>query len=235
MRGKIIAALVSLLLLVGALAAVAILLFQVRVIKVSGCGSLDAQEVAALSGIKIGQNIFFVDKQAAMESLAGNPVVKPVSVKVVYPYTVEIAIEERTAAAYIDVGSVRLTIDSEAVVIAVDDNPQGDALPQAAGFSTARFELGHALGEDAYKREVFTRLLTALAGSGIEYVCIDLTYASAIKLTTADGFIVELGNEDNLTIKFSLTLRMMEEAGALGKSGGIIDVTTAKKAYYREN
>ncbi len=234
-KGKRIAALISLLVLACALVFVAYELFQVREIKVSGCVTIEAEQIAEQAGVEYGQCIIFVDTDAAMKALAANPRVKPVSVKIVFPYSVVIEIAERTPAGYIDADGVRLTIDSEGVLLAVDMNPAGEVFPQVTGFSTARFEVGQPLGEDAYKRTVFSGLLSAIRNSGIDIVRIDLTYTSAIKLGTKDGYTLELGNENKLDTKLSLAAYAMAEIAAQGKTGGILDVATAEKAYYREN
>lgn len=234
-KGKRMAALISVIVLACALIFIAFELFQVREIKVSGCITLDTQQIEEQSGIEYGQIIFFVDTDAAMAALATNPNVKPVSVKVVYPYSIEIEIAERTPVAYIDLDGVRLAIDSEGVLLSVDMSPQGEALPQVFGFSTARFEVGQPLGEDAYKRSVFSGLLAALADSSLDIVRIDISYAASIKLETQDGYTLELGDESELTTKFTLAQRMMDEVATLGKVGGTIDVATTDHAYYREN
>lgn len=234
-KGKRIAALLSLLVLACVLVFVAFMLFQVREIKISGCDTLDAAQIEEQSGIEYGQIIFFVDTDAAMVALATNPKVKPVSVKVVYPYSVEIEIVERTPVAYIDLDGVRLAIDNEGVLLSVDMSPQGEALPQVFGFSTARFEVGQPLGEDAYKRNVFSSLLAALTDSSLDIVHIDISYAASIKLETQDGYTIELGDESELAAKLTLAQRMMDEITTLGKAGGTIDVATGKTAYYREN
>lgn len=234
-RGKRIAALISLLVLGCVLVFVAFMLLQVREIHITGCSTLEEKQVEELSGIEYGECIFFVDTETVMEALAANPAIKPVSVKIVYPYSVDIEIAERTPAAYIDTDGMRLTLDSEGVLLSVDMAPQGEALPQVVGFSTARFEVGQPLGEDAYKRSVFSSLLQALGNYELGVACIDITYASSIKLMTPDGFTIELGNEDDLAAKLKLALQMKEKVIALGKTGGIIDAATGKTAYFRES
>jgi cell division protein FtsQ len=210
-------------------------LFQVRSITVAGCSSLSEEQVETLSGLKYGECIFFVDTEEVKEALAANPYVEPVSVRITYPYTVAIEIRERIPAAYVDVNGVRLTIDSAAVVLAVDPAPAGEVSPTVAGFSTDRFELGQPLGEDAYKREVFTGLLSALAGSGLDIVRIDMTYTVSMKIITRDGFTIQLGDENALAGKLSLAGDMINQMAAQGRNGGVIDVSTGETAYYREN
>jgi cell division protein FtsQ len=234
-KGKRTVALISVLIFLCALIFVAYELFQVREIKVAGCVVLSGEQVEALSGLERGQCIFFVDTDAVMKALEANPTVKPVSVSIEYPYSVLIEIEERMPAAYIDKDGIRLTIDKEAVLLAVDTSPAGEAVPMAVGISADRFEVGQPLGEDAYKRKVFSDLLSALPESGFNIVRFDLTYTSSIKLDTTEGFTIELGDESALETKLSLARSMMDRMAQQGKTGGIIDVSTAESAYYREN
>lgn len=234
-KGKRIAALICVLTLFCALIFVAYELFQIRAITVSGNNALNKEQVEALSGLDYGQSIFFVNEDQVMEALASDPYISPVSVKIEYPYTVVIEIAERTPAAYIDTNGVRLTIDSDAVVLEVDTSPAGEVYPMVVGISTDRFEVGQALGEDAYKRSVLSGLLGALRESGMEAVRIDLTYSSALKVGTKEGYAIELGDAGSLPKKLQLARYAMDDMLRQGKMSGIIDVSTGEKAYCREN
>ncbi len=234
-KGRRIAAFISLLLLVCAVLFVGYMLFQVRNISVTGCASLTEEQVEALSGLEYGECIFLVNTDDVMDALKADPLVDPVSVTIEFPYTVAIEIQERTPAAYIDTSGVRLTIDSEAVVLSVDNNPQGEVSPVVTGISTDRFEVGQPLGNDTYKRKVFSDLLNALGAYDLEIAAFDLTYTASIKLQTQNGFCIQLGNADNMATKLSLACYAIGQLAAQGKTGGIIDVSTGAAAYYREN
>ena len=234
-KGKKVVTLISVILLICSIIFVAYELFQVREVTVTGCSTLTQEEVAALSGLTEGECIFFVEPEEVKEALKTNPIVDPVSVTIVYPYTVEIEIRERTPAAYVDAAGVRLTIDSEAVILSVDTNPEGEVNPMVIGIATDRFEVGQPLGDDAYKRKVFSDLLSALQDSDMDIVIIDVTYTSSIELQTRGGLLIQLGDADALTTKLSLASYAMGELAAQGKTTGIIDVSTAAAAYYREN
>jgi cell division septal protein FtsQ len=234
-KGRKAVTLISVILLAGSLIFVAFELFQVREISVAGCATRDAAQVAALSGLTPGQCIFFVNTEKVKDSLKSNPIIDPVSVTIVYPYTVAIEIRERTPAGYIDADGVRLTIDSEAVLLSVDTTPEGEVAPMVTGISTDRFEVGQPLGDDAYKRKVFSDLLSALADSNLKIVGIDLTYTSSVKLQTNAGLIIQLGNGDALATKLSLADYAVSELFKQGKGTGTLDVSTGVNAYYREN
>ncbi len=234
-KSKRVKALISAAILICALIFVAYELFQVREIKITGCASLSEAQVETLSGLRRGQCIFLVNTDAVNEALEQNPYVKPLRVSIEYPYTVVIGIEERTPAAYIDKGDIRLTIDREGVLLEVDASPAGDAKPTVSGLSTDRMEVGQPLGEDAYKRKVFSDLLSASQNAGIDIQCYNLDYTAAIKLVTGDRFTVELGDENALDAKLNLAQHAIAEMKEQGKTGGIIDVATGEIAYYREN
>jgi hypothetical protein len=103
------------------------------------------------------------------------------------------------------------------------------------GISTDRFEVGQPLGDDAYKRKVFSDLLSVLADSNLKIVGIDLTYTSSVKLQTNAGLIIQLGNGDALATKLSLADYAVSELFKQGKGTGTLDVSTGVNAYYREN
>jgi len=233
-RGRIVT-IITVILLICSIIFVAYELFQVREITVTGCSTLTQEQVAALSGLTMGECIFFVQPEEVEETLKADPIVDPVSVTIVYPYTVAIEIRERTPAAYIDAAGVRLTVDSEAVLLSVDTSPEGEVTPMVTGIATDRFEVGQPLGDDAYKRKVFSDLLSALQDCDLDIVTIDVTYTSSIEIETRGGYLIQLGDADKLETKLSLASYAIGELATQGKTAGIIDVSTAAAAYYREN
>jgi cell division protein FtsQ len=211
------------------------MVFRVREVAVSGCRTLDAEEVARLSGLEYGQNIFLLDKQAVMDALSKDPHIKPVSVDVAYPDRVTITIKERTPAGYIEKSGALIVIDEEGWVLDVLTRPSGDERPMIAGLQADAFEVGQALTSgDMFRVDVMTRVLQAASAAGIAPAKVDVTLAADIVMMTADGLAVELGDDMLLDKKMALVNALSAELAGMGKTGGILNVSSVDKAYFRE-
>jgi cell division septal protein FtsQ len=64
---------------------------------------------------------------------------------------------------------------------------------------------------------------------------VDVTLAADITLTTPDNMVVELGDDTQLDKKMALVVKLKEKIASSGKTGGILNVSSVDKAYFREN
>lgn len=234
-KGKRVLTVIALLLFIGALIFVAYQLFQVRTIAVTGCETRSQDDIIALCGIEYNTSILAVDKQEVMAKLNADPYIKPVSVDFKYPDQVLITIEERKEAAWIQKDSACIVIDHEGWVLRLDTQPQEGGYPLVTGLPADTVQIGQQLGtSDVFKIGVLTRLLDALKSAEISPVSIDISLAADIVLTLSDGMTVEVGDDTALDEKFVLMKASQGEIAGMGKSGGVLDVSSVKNAYYRE-
>jgi cell division septal protein FtsQ len=234
-KGRRALLIISALLLIVALVFVAYMVFRVREVAVVGCQSLDAKDVASMSGLKYGQCIFLLDKQEVMDALAADSRIKPVSIDVEYPDRVTITIKERIPTAYIEKSGALIVIDDEGWVLDVKNQPAGVERPLVYGLQADAFEVGQQLSSgDMFRVDVMTRVLQAVEKAGIDLESLDVTLAADIMLTTADGLVVELGDDTQLDKKMALVNTLVKEIASMGKTGGILNVSSVDKAYFRE-
>lgn len=126
-RRRAIAIAAAVVLLLAALAA--ILPFtpalQVKNIAVDGAQHTSAEEVADASGVALGTPMGRVDTHAAAVGVAGLPWVKSVTARRQWPSTLQIAVEEHVAVAYVVDGEGSHLIDASGERFAVDTPPEG--------------------------------------------------------------------------------------------------------------
>jgi cell division protein FtsQ len=226
---------ISALLLIVVLAFVAYMVFRIREVVVQGCLSLDPADIAEQAGLEYGQSIFFLDKQAVMDTLEKDPRIKPVSVEAQYPDRVVITIEERQPAAYIEKGGALVVIDDTGWVLSVLSQPTGMERPLVVGLQADAFEVGQELSSgDMFRVDVMSRVLQAAEAAGIGLDTVDVTLAADITLTATDGLVVELGDDTQLDKKMALVNTLKAKIASLGKTGGILNVSSVDKAYFRE-
>ena len=235
-KGKKALVIISVIILVFALAFAAYKLFRVREVTVIGCETLSEEDVIALSGLVYDQLIIEVDTDAVLEAVDENPYIKPVSVRIVYPDGVEITIEERKKAAYIQKEDTLLIIDNECCLLEVITQTALEGYPFVLGLQTDEFTVGQRLGvSDTFVLDVLSNVLQSAQEAGIGLISIDVSLAADVVLEIAEGFTVELGDDTELSTKFALIESSLEELKEQGKTGGILDVASATRVYYCEN
>jgi cell division protein FtsQ len=221
---------------IAALVFVAIMLFKVRTITVAGCETRSSDDIIALSGLEYNTSILEVNKQEVQTALSADPYIKPISVEIKYPDHVLITIEERKEAARIEKDSAYIIIDREGWVLRFETQPDAAAYPLVTGLPADTVLIGQQIGtSDVFKIGVLTRLLDALKTAEIAPVTIDISLAADIVLTLPDAMIVELGDDTALDEKIKLMKAGQGEIAGMGKTGGVLDVSSVKNAYYREN
>lgn len=234
-KGKKALLIISAVLLLAALVFVAYVIFRVKEVAVMGCETLEAKAVVDLSGLKYGENIFLLDKQAIMDALSTEPRIKPVGVEVKYPSRVIITVEERMPAAYIEKNGALVVIDNEGWIIDVKTQPVGTERPLVYGLQADAFEVGKPLSSgDMFRVEAMTRVIKAAEDGKIILNSVDVTLAADIVVMLANGLTVELGDDTQLDEKMALVNASVKEIENLGKQSGILDVSSVDKAYFRE-
>jgi cell division protein FtsQ len=78
--------------------------FSVHEIRVSGAKRKSDEQIVALSGAKVGDNVFAVDTNAVEQKLLTDPWIKQVKVTRALPNTLSIELEERDSAALASIG-----------------------------------------------------------------------------------------------------------------------------------
>lgn len=88
---------------------------EIRTIRTSGCNLIDCEKIAAHAGIVPGRNIFFADVARATRLLEDDPWIDRAIVKRILPDTIEIKVEERRAAAVLELDTACL-VDTHGTV-----------------------------------------------------------------------------------------------------------------------
>ena len=233
--GRRVLVIISIIILILALGFMGYKLFRVRDISIDGCETLSPDDIIALSGITYDQHLLEINMQKAVEQIEEDPFVETASIDIVYPDTIAITVQERKPAAYVAVESTVIIIDADGYVLEVGVLTDTGGYPQVTGLQISDFVIGQRIGaQDEFRLDVLSRVLEQTTTFGIEVTVVDVTRTADIKLHLADGLTVELGDDMQLEKKLSLTISAREALPEQADSGGILDVASAKTAYYRE-
>ncbi|MDR1670015.1 MAG: FtsQ-type POTRA domain-containing protein [Oscillospiraceae bacterium] len=199
------------------------LFFKVKEILVEGTAAYTEQEVAALSGIHSGDNIFLINKISAARSiLAKLPYIKKVRISRDLPGTVIIHLTESAPAGMIENRGLYWLFDTQGTLlesVAVLTPPK---LPVVRGVTLSSPLSGDEINfpdEHKAKREPMLELLRALQThelwEGVSDV--DVTQLSNLRFTH-EVCKVELGTPDMIERKLQtmvLALEQIEGPGTL--------------------
>jgi cell division protein FtsQ len=84
---------------------------RIRELRFTGLAHASADELSALSPVKVGDHLFFADLGAVKPSLSRHPWVRSAEAHRSWPPAVVISVHERTAAALVDLGGLYLVDD----------------------------------------------------------------------------------------------------------------------------
>lgn len=99
--------------------------FDVTAIEAKGNGYYDSETVIKMSNMKVGTNIFRVEKKKAEEVLLKDPYIREAKVKRKLPHTLVINVVERTEDAAFPYGEAFILINLDKMVLRrVDEEPK---------------------------------------------------------------------------------------------------------------
>ncbi|MDR2420744.1 MAG: FtsQ-type POTRA domain-containing protein [Oscillospiraceae bacterium] len=208
--------------------------FRVERITVTGSMRYTEDEIISASGIERGDNLFFMDRDAAARRITGAmPYVAVVRIERRAPGTAVIEITESRAVAAVAEGGSYWKIDSGGRVLERTDFAGTAGLIRVSGFSPRTPKEGGQLEtEESYEtqRGFLLEVLSAIESRGIagDVSNLDITNISAITFTYRGDVSVNLGGGDNASFKLDKFLSELErEPGFRGR----IDVSKDGRTY----
>lgn len=114
-------------------------IFNITDIQVINNNNISQQEIISLSGIQKGENTFKLFKGEIINKIKENPYVENVTIRRVLPGTVQIEIEERTAAFMLEYANAYVYINTQGYILEI--STQRRELPIITGFTTKQEEI----------------------------------------------------------------------------------------------
>jgi len=226
---------VSIILLLCALAYGTYELMHLRKITVAGCETKTEEEIISMTGLEMGKSMLEINTEEIEDSIGADPYIKTVSVTSVFPDRIAIKIEERKETACIKNGEALLVFDEEGWLLKILTDTDTAPYTLVLGLQLNESKVGSRLGAaDIFQLDVLSSVLKEAKAASIALKSIDISFAAYVTLETENGFTVELGNDMLLPEKFRLLASAMAEIIKMQKTGGIIDVASGSNVYYRE-
>ena len=209
--------------------------FKVRLLVVGGCINRPVSEIAKLSEIKYGDNIFFLRLDEVKEKINQNPYYEVQSVERDLPSTIRIRVRERQPSAILEMTNEVLIIDSTGFVLEKRPNASGLELPVIKGLMVNTYQVGERIVPDqAIQLTAMNQVLSELENQKMIAETEEINFSSVndILLYTRDGRPVEVGNTYNIETKIRFLRAVLEDLRSKGIYDGLINVASGNSATY---
>ena len=226
---------VSFLLICAALVFGLSVFFRVNDITVIGNGQYTAEEIIEASGIQQGDNLFFINRGAAVARINNRlPYVESAYISRSLPNRLTITVAESDAIAAIPSESSGLWVIDRGCKLLSQANGAADGLIYIEGLTAIAPEVGQvvAAGESESPKvaylAVILRELSELGLKG-DVSSIDMSNISNPSFRYLDRFTVKLGTDENLDYKFSVLLSTVEKLAEGDR--GTLDLSIDRRAH----
>ena len=226
------------LLLIAAGAAIALyFVAQVETITVSGCERFSEADVINLSGLYTGRNLYLYDLNEAKHGIEQSPYLDCKAIRRVFPHELHIEVNEREELLAISsAGGIYTVTDREGFVLDVGKRTDTTGLIPVYGFGSMGFTTGTSIISDRTKLRPYTlmQLIEAIGDRTDRIASIDLSNSASIRITTAEGAVIMLGDSINVPEKIEYMFNALRKADAASLPGAVIYINsngTADIAY----
>lgn len=227
--------LLCIVLILAAVLAAMTIFFKIRTVTVIGDSRYSDEEIISASGITSGQNMFMLNKFAAISRIfAECPYLDEIIMRRRLPDEMEITVTECVPVAAIQVGSAYYVIDTECKLLELTDAQGASQYCLVSGVELTDPEVGkNAVFTQEEKQKPLQTILNTAQNNDIlnEIRKIDLEKIFEIKLEYADRFTVQLGTVEDLEKKIRFLGVCIDDLGP--EEQGIIDVSDPQTARFR--
>ena len=219
-------------------AAVALLLvnvvFVVRQVQVVGGGSIAAEDVLRVSGIRMGARLSAVDGEYVRACVEDDGRLAFVSLERRLPDRLILTVRPRTRDALILQGGKVLVLDSDGYVVQITDRLPEESIPYVTGLKPSGYQLGRRLDATDGRVDCMKAVVEAARARGATaYISeINLSDTNDLRLITRTGMTVLLGDSRNMENKMIWMAGALADLEARGETTGRLDVASGSKADY---
>lgn len=210
--------------------------FQVSTIDVSGDTRYKSEELIKSTGVKEGDNMFFLDtKQIAEDLKKEYPYLDTVKLHRKMPSTLQIEVTDRTEALSLEQNGKYFVLDLTGKVLE-EKKSAAKNTATVTGISTKGLEVGNTIDENKQDKIASVIKLLELADAydmKAHIKTIDVEKAYDVRITYDKQYTILLGalEESNIEHKIQFLKAILKEPSL--PDTGVIDLTDEKEARYR--
>ncbi len=203
--------------------------FRISDIEVKGAKKYTVQQIMSASGIKIGDNLVFIDSGAVEQNIKVNlPYLSDVEIDKIVPDRVEILVTESQPLAVVSFKSSWWILDQQARVLEKTDSDTAAGKIEVTGISPTAVPKGLPISvndSEQTKLSYLVSVLTAIQNAGIagDVKILDVSNIGGISFSYLGRFSVILGSGENADYKMAKLHEVVAELKPDDK--GKIDVS----------
>lgn len=216
-RGSLLYTPAALLLILVAVILGVSVFFRISDIEIKGAKKYSVQQIVASSGIKIGDNLVFVDKDAVARNISQNlPYLNDVIIEKVIPDKIIITVTESQPIAAVRVNGEWWVIDQKAKVLEKTDDSDAVKKIEISGIAPTSMIIGQTMSVDPSEKtklEYLINVLSAIQSTNISgHVSrLDVSNIANINFRYSDRFNVIFGSGDNADYKVVLLTKIIDK------------------------
>ena len=230
-----LAALFALLALLALVVVMGMNIFQIREVQVKGNSTISAQDIIALSGIKLGENIFKVDTAMVKSNIESDSLLELSGIERVFPDKIKIEIRQRIPHGAIAYMGRYVIIDEMGCVLDIKDKLPAGQYPLLTGMDIKRGDKGMPVeSHDQASLDAMGTVLSSLYKNKALLLIAQIDFKDLlnIRLLTRDGLVIELGKPTDLDAKAVWITSAIPELRQKGYTKGVLYLTSAKGPVY---
>lgn len=235
-RRNPVLAIISFFLICGALLLGVSVFFKISVIKVEGATRYTTEQVVAASGIKSGDNLFFINKFDAISKVFKQlPYAERVTIKKDLPNTIILNVTDAVPAAFIQSGEGYWLMDKSCKLLENVPSDKISGLISVTGVTLSEPETGKTVViADSVKQSTFTQLMAELVSRDMlkSVTKIDITNPGDTKFFYLGRFNIKLGSGEDIKGKLDLLQTALASNKINALATGTIDLSQNKEAHF---
>ena len=210
--------------------------FVVRNVELEGdSGPYSREDVVRLASVGLGESIFQVDADRIESRVNATGKLKVNDVRLRYPDTVRISVEQRSRDAMVlHMGKIRV-LDREGYVVESLDQVPNEDIIYVSGMRVQGYALGEIIRADEKQLAAYQAVISSIRSQSASlYVSeLDLSDPQNMRVISRNGITVELGDMQNMQDKIAWMKGAVADLERRGEAGGTLDVRSGTKADYR--
>lgn len=227
----------TLLIVIAAIVALRVTIFNISRIQVTGNKQYTVEQIVQLSGVQKGDNLLFLREADVQRRIESDYRLQFSYMEKEFPGSVTIAVREREACSWITYCGITYVMDKKGIILfeTEDTGVVPANLSEIKGLMIRNIYTGQKISlvdqkvMDVYEN-LFLELRVMTCVENVQEV--DLTNPDDIYMKLRDGYVVRLGDIQNLHAKLRATLLVHSELMSQQMYSGTINVTDPEKPIY---
>ncbi|WP_446899320.1 cell division protein FtsQ/DivIB [Clostridium sp. LBM24168] len=199
--------------------------FNIRNIKVYGNKNIQESDIIKLSRIYRGNNIFYINLNAAEKSIMSNPYIDSVTIKRKLPSDIDINVTERNAVFFIGSNGAFYIIDKNGILLQKKDDISDMRLVKLTGLNVGNTRIGDMIKSNNNRKvDGIKNIGELIEGNKTSFGIIQIDVSDSLNIKAyINNMCIKLGSADDMKEKLNKALNIIEQE-KLDNAKGYVDV-----------